>query len=62
MACACKGRKNVKYLWFKNEGEFKVFDSAIQAKAKVQRKGGFWIEIQPNEPLTAAVARAAAKV
>lgn len=43
MACACKGRKNAKYVWTPpaDSGLDPVtYDSEIQAKAKVMRKGG----------------------
>lgn len=39
MACSCKGRKTAKYVW--TDGTFTVvYNTEIEAKAKVLRKGG----------------------
>lgn len=39
MACSCRKTRNMKFVW--TDGENTVtYDSEIQAKAKVQRKGG----------------------
>jgi acetyl-CoA carboxylase beta subunit len=52
MACACKGRKTQKYLWFKDESvEPVVYNSEIEAKAKVLRKGGTYIPYDPSVPI-----------
>jgi hypothetical protein len=44
MACSCTKRKSAKYVWtgLNAEGEAVtiVYDTEIQAKAKVLRKGG----------------------
>jgi hypothetical protein len=41
MACACKGRSKSKFLWTSGDGATKVtYDTEIEAKAKVLRKGG----------------------
>lgn len=43
MACACKGRSKTKYLWTPPAGstlEPVQYNSEIEAKAKVSRKGG----------------------
>lgn len=41
MACACNGRTSTTYLWTSEDGTYSViYDSEIQAKAKVQRAGG----------------------
>lgn len=43
MACACKGRKNQKYLWTPPASsglEPVTYNTEIEAKAKVMRKGG----------------------
>ena len=54
MACRCKGRqKPVKYLWIPEGGSIDgegtvVYNSKIEAQAKVKRKGGTYIaEGQP---------------
>lgn len=39
MACSCKGRKSTKYVWTDGTNTV-IYDSEIQAKAKVLRKGG----------------------
>jgi len=41
MACACKGRKNDKWVWTDADGvNTVIYDTEIQAKAKVIRAGG----------------------
>lgn len=43
MACACKGRKKMRYAWTPPEGsalEPVTYDTEIEAKAKTLRKGG----------------------
>jgi hypothetical protein len=41
MACACKGRKKSQYVWTSADGQTKVtYNTEIEAKAKVLRKGG----------------------
>ena len=43
MACACKGRKKMRYAWTPPEGSplpAQTYDTEIEAKAKVLRKGG----------------------
>lgn len=39
MGCACKNRKKTKFVWTDGENTV-VYDTEIQAKAKVIRKGG----------------------
>lgn len=39
MACACKGRKTAKFVWT-NGVNTVVYNTEIEAKAKVLRKGG----------------------
>lgn len=39
MACSCKGKSKTKYVWTDGVTEV-VYDTEIQAKAKVLRKGG----------------------
>lgn len=41
MACSCKNRRNVTYVWTSLDGtETMEYPSEIQAKAKMLRKGG----------------------
>lgn len=41
MACSCKGKVKTKYLWTAPDGlSTMTYDTEIQAKAKVLRKGG----------------------
>lgn len=45
MACACRGRSRAKYVWTSlpdenGQTDTVVYDTEIQAKAKVLRKGG----------------------
>lgn len=41
MACACKGRSKSKFIWTSADGtETMTYNSEIEAKAKVLRKGG----------------------
>lgn len=41
MACACKGRKKSKYEWTSADGQTTmVYNTEIEAKAKVLRQGG----------------------
>lgn len=50
MACACKGRSRIKYLWTPPEGSSlppMQYNSEIEAKAKVIRKGGTYAEVRP---------------
>lgn len=39
MACSCRGRRKVKYVWTDGTNTI-IYDTEIQAKAKVLRKGG----------------------
>lgn len=39
MACSCKGRVKAKFVWTDGETTV-VYNSEIEAKAKVRRKGG----------------------
>lgn len=41
MACACRGRKKTKYEWTDGETTV-VYNTEIEAKAKVLRKGGIY--------------------
>jgi acetyl-CoA carboxylase beta subunit len=41
MACACKGRKKQQYVWTSADGtQTMVYNTELEAKAKVIRKGG----------------------
>jgi len=64
MACACKGRKKTQYLWYSPENpegsKPQVYNSEIEAKAKVQRKGGVYIPYNPNMSIGAQIAAAEA--
>jgi len=41
MACACKNRKKQKYMWTSSDGSETVeYNTELEAKAKVMRKGG----------------------
>lgn len=45
MACDCK-RKNVSYVWTSSDGtETMTYETEIQAKAKVLRKGGSYTTV-----------------
>ncbi len=45
MACACKGRKNVVYVW--TDGVTTAeYETRVEAKAKVLRKGGYYTEVK----------------
>lgn len=47
MACACKNRRNTKYLWTSADGTEKVeYSTQMEAKAKVMRKGGSYKPIE----------------
>lgn len=44
MGCACnKNRKKTQYLWYKDGARSVVYNSEIEAKAKILRKGGAYI-------------------
>jgi hypothetical protein len=60
MACACQGRQaKSKFMWFKDEGVTPiVYDTEIQAKAKVLRKGGTYVPYNPDIPLAPQLAAA----
>lgn len=62
MACACqKGGKKQKYLWYKGEADRpQVYNSEIEAKAKVIRKGGKYIPYNANVPIGTQIAAAEA--
>lgn len=47
MACACNRRKQeVEYVWTSADGLSTItYSSKLQAKAKVQRKGGSYTEV-----------------
>lgn len=40
MACGCKNKKTQQFVWTGPDGSQITYDSEIQAKAKVLRKGG----------------------
>lgn len=43
--CACKGKKNTKYVW--TDGTYTVvYNTEIEAKAKVLRKGGSYTAVE----------------
>lgn len=47
MACACKGRKKISYVWTSEDGQMKVaYDHEVIAKAKVKRVGGSYEVVQ----------------
>lgn len=55
MACACKNRRNTKYLWTPPEGTLNPdgtlmepveYTTQMEAKAKVMRKGGSYKPIE----------------
>ena len=52
MACACRGRVSQKFLWYNTanpEGdEPMLYNTEVEAKAKVMRKGGTYIPYNPN--------------
>lgn len=64
MACACRGRAKKQFLWYDNvnaEGvEPVVYNSEIEAKAKIQRKGGKYIPYNPNVAIGVQIAAAEA--
>lgn len=46
MGCSCRGRSQVEYVWTSDDGAVKMtYDSEVQAKAKVLRKGGSYVEV-----------------
>lgn len=46
MGCACNKRKKRKFTWTSANGETsQVYDSEIEAKAKVLRKGGTYAPV-----------------
>lgn len=48
MACSCKNRPKRKFEWTSLDGESTmVYDTEIQAKAKVLRKGGTYRALPP---------------
>lgn len=40
MACSCKGRKKTKYVWTDGKRSTVTYNTEIEAKAKVLRRGG----------------------
>lgn len=64
MACACKGRRKSQYLWYSRENPegYKpvVYNSEIEAKAKVKRRGGTYIPYDSNVPIGTQIANAEA--
>lgn len=52
MGCACKGRARERFLWYSQtnpEGlEPMIYNTEVEAKAKVMRKGGVYINYNPN--------------
>lgn len=63
MACGCTKRSTLKYLWFKDEGTEPIpYDTEMQAKARVIRKGGRYIPYNPALPLAPQIAAAAASL
>lgn len=44
MACSCRGRKDVKWVWTSEDGQTTMeYDREVQARAKVLRKGGSYV-------------------
>lgn len=59
MACACKGRSKQRFLWYKGEADKPVvYNSEIEAKAKVLRRGGKYIPYNSNLSIGAQIANA----
>lgn len=60
MACACRGRKRQSYLWYDPARAESVrpvvYNSEIEAKAKVLRKGGKYIPYDVNVPVGTQIA------
>lgn len=57
MACGCKKTTSQKFLWYRDEGTTPiVYDTEIQAKAKVLRKGGTYVPYNPALPLASQIA------
>lgn len=59
MGCACGGRKKARFLWYdpaNAEGvEPVVYNSEVEAKAKVIRKKGKYIPYNPNLSIGAQI-------
>lgn len=50
MACSCKNRKKQKFVWLPPEGSTLpsvTYNTEIEAKAKVLRKGGSYKPVEP---------------
>lgn len=62
MACACQGgRSKQQYLWYNGEQDTpQVYNSEIEAKAKMIRKGGQYITYDQNLPISVQVQTAEA--
>lgn len=45
MACSCKGRADVAYLWTAPDGTQMTYNTEVEAKAKVLRKGGSYEKV-----------------
>lgn len=65
MACACTKRKKARFLWYSTENpegiEPVIYNSDIEAKAKVMRKGGAFTPYDPNVPIGTQIAVAEAR-
>lgn len=47
MACACKKRRKMTYVWTSSDGsETMPYATELEAKAKVMRKGGSYTAIE----------------
>jgi triosephosphate isomerase len=59
VTCACSKKAKGQYLWYKDEGSTpRVYNSEIEAKAKVLRKGGKYITYNPNVSIGTQIAAA----
>lgn len=66
MACACNSRKKAQFLWYAEGSEPIIYNSEIEAKAKVIRvgrktgEGGRYITYNKNVPIDTQIAAAEA--
>lgn len=62
MGCGCKRQAATKYLWYNGEAdEPKVYESKVEARARVIRSGGTFIPYNPNEAIGSQIAIAEAE-
>lgn len=52
MGCSCRGRNADRFLWYDpadpESNEPMIYNSEVEARAKVMRKGGTYINYNPN--------------